>query len=255
MKQRFLLVQFCFLFLSAFNAAISIAEPNQAQHIKVGVLHFPPYYVLSPNKPVTGIYADLSRKVLEEAGFSYSITGYPPTRFYEQLGDGTTDMFIGIKGAKAIEGKVTYSETILNGLELRAYSWPGSMLASKKEDLLGKKVIIIRGFGYGGLIKYLKSPKTDIDLIETNYHENSFRMLQAGRGDYLLNYKEPAEEVATKLPIDNLVFGTIYHLPAYFILNNNTINRDQVMKRLEDAFKRLTKSGAIPDYRNTKLNN
>ena len=231
-----------------FLISLLLSHSLWAVDIKVGVLHFPPFYILEEDQPVKGVYAELTRNILDKAGLSYTITGYPPKRFYQNLGLGVTNLFIGVKGSKLIEGKVSYSNTVLRGLELRSYFRTRTVPAKSKEDLKNQSVIIIRGFGYGGLIRYLQDPANNIHLVVVGSHKTAFKMLQAGRGEYLLNYRESAEQALDGLDFDNLNYKVISQIPAYFILNNQLNNKGEIMSRLEKAYHDLRKNGEIPDY-------
>ncbi|NOR51095.1 MAG: hypothetical protein GQ470_00605, partial [Gammaproteobacteria bacterium] len=156
------------LLLKIVCMVIIVGSANASEvDIKIGVLHFPPFYVISEKDGVSGIYTEILEKVLSKAGYSYSIDGFPPKRFYSQLGDNTTNLFIGVKGSKLIEGKVEFGDLKFEGIQLRAYSTNKNKVISKKEELVGKKLIVIRAFGYGGLVAYLKKPENNIQLIET----------------------------------------------------------------------------------------
>ena len=213
--------------------------------IKVGILHFPPFYVVSEDRAVSGVYAELLRKILERAGYSYTIDGFPPKRFYTQLGDNTTNLFIGVKGSKYIEGKVAFGKLKFEGIELRAYSMKGRPIITDKNELIGKRVIVIRAFGYGGLAKFLSQPENNIQLIEATDHFSAFKMLVANRGDYLLDYRTTSQVVIDELNLQNIEHGVLLHAYTYFIINKQYPDYEKVLHKLEATYMELMEEGVV----------
>lgn len=217
--------------------------------IKVGVLHFPPFYVVDETKGVSGIYTDIIGKVLTKAGYTYSIDGFPPKRFYTQLGDNTTNFFLGVRGSEHIEGKVEFGRLEFEGIQLRAYSTTGKPIITKKEELTGKRVIAIRGFGYGGLAKYLHDPANSIKIIETGDHFTAFKMLAAGRGEYLLDYRATSSLVIEELKLTDIEYGVMMQAHTYFIINKQFPGYQQALAKIEAAYLDLADSGQVEDIR------
>lgn len=226
----------------------SVINANEID-IKVGVLHFPPFYVFSENGEVSGIYTDIIRKVLSGAGYNYSISGFPPKRFYTQLGDNTTNFFLGVKGSKYIEGKVEFGHLKFEGIQLRIYSKGDKPILSTKEELKGKRVIVIRGFGYGGLSKYIQNPENNIEAIEATDHYLAFKMLYAGRADYLLDYRATSSLVIDELKLSDINYGVMQQANTYFIINKQYPDYQQVLHNIENSYISLVESGDIEDIR------
>lgn len=238
-----------YAFLVAILLASNADAASTPQDLKVGVLHFPPFYVVSETEKVGGIYTDILRKVLAKAGYTYSIDGFPPKRFYIQLGNNTTNFFLGVRGSKYIEGKVEFGTLEFEGIQLRIYTTDQKKVITKKEDLVGKRVIVIRAFGYGGLAKFLQDPKNKVDVIETSDHFTAFKMLAAGRGEYLLDYRATSSLVMDTLKLKNIHYGVLMQAPTYFIVNKQYPNYQDVLSRVEKAYLDLVKAGEIDDIR------
>ena len=240
------------LLATALALTLTLHAKAAEVDLKVGVLHFPPFYVVEGPGHVSGIYTDIIEKVLNRAGFTYSIDGFPPKRFYKQLGENTTNFFLGVRGSEYIEGKVAFGELEFEGIQLRAYSTGDTPVVTQKEELSGKRVIVIRGFGYGGLAKYLHEPLHEINIIETGDHYTAFKMLAAGRGDYLLDYRTTSTLVIDDLGLSGIRYGVMMQAHTYFIINKNYPNYSEVLSKIEQAYLELVKEGQVPDIRVNK---
>lgn len=170
---------------------------------------------------------------------------YPPARLYHNLASGEIHIFLGSKKVLVYEGKTLYSKLMITQIDLRVYTIGQKELPTTKEGLIGKKLITLRGYGYDGLIEFLELPENNIILNPANSHEPAFKMLEAGRVDYLLDYKKPAEKVLRNNPVQNLKFSSISKVDAYFVISKETPNAEDVLRRMEDAYMQLKDEGKI----------
>lgn len=243
------MVKFRVFVLSGFALLLSSNVIGQEVDLKVGVLHFPPFYIVGENDQVSGIYTDIIKRVVTKAGYSFSMAGFPPKRFYKQLGDNTTNFFLGVKGSKFIEGKVEYGKLEFEGIQLRIYSSDDSEILTTKEQLKAREVIVIRGFGYGGLAQYLQNPENNIKTIEATDHYSAFKMLSAGRAKYLLDYRATSNLVIDKLKLTGINYGVLQQAYTYFIINKAYPEYAQVLQNIEDTYIDLVNNEGIEDIR------
>ncbi|HLA33999.1 MAG TPA: hypothetical protein VJ001_03930, partial [Rhodocyclaceae bacterium] len=81
-----------------------------AAPLEVGVMDFPPYYVLEhQTKVIGGYYSKYLNTLLTRAGLDYAIKGYPPKRLYMSLSEGVTKISMGTTGVADYAGKVLVS--------------------------------------------------------------------------------------------------------------------------------------------------
>jgi polar amino acid transport system substrate-binding protein len=223
-----------------FPASAQAAEP-----LKVGVLDFPPFYIVKSETDVTGSMTDVIRKTLDKAGIKYVLSGLPPKRLYKNLTDGTTDIWMGIKGVPDYEGHVLYSDIETQEIEIRLYTLKDKPLLKSLDELKGKKVIIQRGYGYGGMIKFLEDPNNNITLDPTDGHDLAFKKLLKGRSDYVLDYKQPAEATIAKEKFTGLAYSSLKSLKIQFIVSKKTPDAANLLKKIDAAYLALKKSGAF----------
>ena len=128
---------------------------------------------------------------------------------------------------------------------MRAYTIGKKTPITKKEDLNGKSIIIIDGYGYGGWADYLKNQKNAVKLEKTNYHEPALEMLQSGRGDYLLDYKQAVESTLKTITVKDIQFNDVSSIEAKFVVSKKYPKGEELLKKLETAYIELKKEGKL----------
>lgn len=236
------------LFLTV--SCMLLSTLTQAQEIKLGVMIFPPYFYKDQGKPPAGIYMNIMKKTLRHAGLKYRIDVYPAKRLYLNLGNGETDVYLGIKGAPEYHNKVLYSNSSISQINMRIYANANTPLPKTKEDLNNYKISTIRGYSYGGLINYFSDPKNNISNASTAEHLASFRMLKNKRVDYVINYKHPSENVLENLDIPNVKYTNFNSVDVYFVISKSTPNAAEILKKIEDAYLELLDMGELEYVKN-----
>lgn len=241
---NFLFFVFMKIYLLAHSLSIS-ADEHDERELKVGILSFPPFYVINPDKKPSGILTNIMKKTLQETELDYKLEEYPTKRLYKNLGTGETQLFLGVRGPAEYDKHVLYSNVVVSQIQMRIYAKGVMPLPSRKEDLNGHTIIVIRGYSYGGLIDYLLNPNNNIDVTSTSEHISSFLMLKNNRADYLINYKHPSESVLKDLEISDLKFTNYYAADVRFIVSKSTPNAESIMHKLEQAYLKLIALGEL----------
>jgi len=70
-------------------------------------------------------------------------------------------------------------------------------------------------------------------------------MLQAGRADYLLDYRYPSEKALKKVNIPDIRSNQISSLPCYFIVSMRRNDGQDIIKNLETVFKTMKADGTL----------
>ena len=234
------------LFIIPAVCLLLIPTGVRAEVYNVGIVDFPPYAVIEKSGKYSGIMVELLEKVLEKAKISYKVTPFPQKRLFKNLAMGDTDIYMGIKGVPFYEGKVLFSDVAVSDIDLRAYCLKGTPLIQNRDQLKGQSLIVIMGYGYGGLIRYLKDPANHITLDPTATHVLAFRKLKAKRADYVLDYRRPATmAIKTEGMAEKVAFHSIAKLNIYFIVSKKTPNAQQLMNRMEEAYQTLKAEGKL----------
>ena len=121
-----------------------------AQPLRVGIVQFPPHSALDHNQQASGSLVEAIKQALDAAQIEYRIHLYPAKRLFLRLSEGVVDVYIGLKSNPKYHNSVIYSKMPVGAIELVVYSLSESKLPTTLPQLLGKKLGLIRGFGYNG---------------------------------------------------------------------------------------------------------
>lgn len=231
------------LFLGGY-VSLDSASAKDATY-SVGILDFPPYAVIEKSGDCKGILVELIEQVLEQAGIDYTLKGFPQKRLFRNLSTGEINIYMGVKAVPAYETEVLFSDFPVEEIDLRVFTRKGTPVIRALGQLKGKKVIVIMGYGYGGLIRYLKDPAMAITLDPSRTHILAFRKLGAKRADYVLDYYGPASEAMEEAGIEDLQSHSILKLEVYFIVSKKTPGATRLLDRMEKAYQTLKAAGKL----------
>lgn len=237
----------CRLMAIVFAFVLLLCPSAFPEPLEIGIIDFPPYYVLGKNGRVEGgLFVEMLDKIFARAGIEHSFAGYPPKRLYLNVGKGTTPVWMGTIGVAEYDGKTFVSPEKIAEINLQVFAInPLAPLPQKIGDLNGKSVITIFGYNYGGVIKYLEDPANRISLEPAKTHESAFMMLQLSRADFVLDYAEPASEALSKLRIEGLKHSPITVLPIYIHVSKTLPDGQKIMDKLMKAREELKKEGKL----------
>ncbi|MGK0291187.1 MAG: polar amino acid transport system substrate-binding protein [bacterium] len=210
-------------------------------------MNFPPFYVVKYRTEPKGFLLKLLQDVLKEANIDYYVSAYPPRRLFTNIAIGKVHLWMGIKGISLYDKKVIYSRFITEHIELRFYFLEGTNKIYFKEDLRGKRLISILGYGYGGLSHFLKKAKNRITLYQAVNHRSALLMLKLRRAKYLLNYRGPVNQELKRIKMPKLRYTTLSKIPLYFVVSKKTPHYKEIMRRLEDAYLSLKSRNLLPN--------
>lgn len=233
--------------LPALAFVLLMFTPVFSEPIEIGMLDFPPYYVLGKDDSVEGgLFVEMLDKIFIRAGIEHVFVGYPPKRLYSNLGKGITQVWMGTLGVEEYEGKVIVSPKKLADINLHVFAIdPVQPLPKSIIELKEKSVITIFGYNYGGVIKFLEDPLNSIALEPAKSHESAFMMLKLGRAGFVLDYVEPASEALSKLNIEGLKHAPIKVLPLYILISKTVPDAQKIMDKLMTAYDELKAEGKI----------
>ncbi len=183
-----------------------------------------------------GYYPRLLKVLLARANMPWRGYSYPAARLMHNLQSGETTFSILVKNP-ILDNCCFYSKNPVWFDELNAYSMGDKPAIKRKEDLIGKSVIVLSGFSYGGLISFINDPQNRIKIHPANSHIAAFLMLEAGRADYLIDYAEPAiHERLGKSPIAGLRSDLLDVTRMYFVISRQYPNAEATLERLESLY-------------------
>jgi polar amino acid transport system substrate-binding protein len=220
-------------------------ETKNSDLIEIGVLDYPPYYIVKDMDKISGCLADLLNAVATEAQLNYHMVGYPSSRLYNNLANGDTQLWFGTKGVPAYDNKVLYNKESLVNLQLGLYRLKETPEITKKEDLAGKSVLVILGFAYSGFIDFLKDPKNKVQLQSNTTHSGALMMLLNKRGDYLLDYTQTIEGFLKTRGSKNVETTILTSVPLFFVVSKAYPKAQELMSKIESAIESLKKKDEL----------
>ncbi len=174
----------------------------------------------------------VAHELFERANLTWRATAYPAKRLFRNFKNGETNFSILVR-ASSLLNSCLFSQKPIYSTNLNIYYIGDKKPITTKEDLIGKKVAIIRGYSYGKLRKFIENPKNNINSEVTNTHSSAFRMLKLGRVDYVLDYASAAEDIITQNAITDVRTSRIKQLDIFLVLSKSYPNAQELMGRLE----------------------
>jgi polar amino acid transport system substrate-binding protein len=226
-----------------------LAAPAFAQTLKIGYVEFPPMTYTDRNGQPAGYVMDIALKSLEKAGFEWTAVSLPAKRLAKSLAAGNIQVWLGLATLPQFKGTTHVGKTVVEQLILRAYTIGSKPPVRKRRDLLGKTLLILRGYSYGGWITFIKDPANKIQHLEFDSHAGAFKRLEKLSRRipeiYLLDYKHPSETVLKKLDLPGIRFNQISSLDMHFVVTRKMDGAKAVLDRIENAFQQLSASGSF----------
>lgn len=223
--------------LIAILPMLAHAQAGRAPEIEFGYVEQPPRTFTNAQGQPDGQLIRLLQAVMPKAELPWRAAPYPANRLFSRMQDGSTHFSILVR-VPALEECCIYSKEALGGDELRAYAIGNKPAIKSKDDLVGKTVIVLRGYSYSGLINFINDPKNRISTEIAATHDAAFEMLAAGRADYLLNYGEVSEKaLAARAPIAKLRHDVVDRVYRYLVISKAYPDAERVLARIEAAMK------------------
>jgi len=214
-----------------------------SQTIKIGYIEFPPMTYTDGQGHPAGIIIDITSKTLKKAGYQWTAKSLPTKRMAKMLTEGDIQLWIGLSTLPEFKGKTYVGKSVVKKLILRAYTIGKRKPIYKQVDLIGKTVLILRGYSYGGWINFIKDPLNQVRFIEFDSHKGAFKGLKLlsknNKTCYLLNYKHPSEIVLESTNDQNIQYNDISSFNIHFVVTQKMPRAKAVLDDIENAFLQL----------------
>lgn len=184
----------CLLGLTALPVLAAGENTRPPEVLRIAYTEFPPFTYLNELGQPAGSLIEMTRRVAVEAGYQPELVSLPVNRIYLYLRNGNIDLLVGLSGIPALKNDVLESRVTPSVVLLSAWYTEGTPPLTHFQDFHGKNVIVISGYSYGSLLERL-SRFTDVRVTVAPHHRSAIDMLQRGRGDYVLDYRQPVRQV------------------------------------------------------------
>lgn len=230
----------------------SVVLPVQAAEslsLRMAGPDFAPYYFHDAEGKPTGELVRLYAMIVENAGYRWQGSIIPARRVMHGLVKGQYDSSILVKNpllensAAMMTSPTHVSEMILN-----IYFHKDKPAIQGKEQLRGYSVAVMRGYGYGGLKRWLESEYNNLSVYELDSFASVIRLLESRRVDYALlydvNFAEGVKDLGRSAK--DIKSYTLNRVPLYFHLNKDKVpNASQVMEDLMESYRDLMTRGLL----------
>ncbi len=217
---------FCPIIVNASPPAIRYAHPTQL--------------VLSTLKNENGERNNpllrVAKALAQHAELDFESISYPAARLFHSIDKGYANFSI-LVHSPSLDKCCLVGKSPVVTTELRIYHKKETPKITSVESLAGKRVITIRGYSYGQLKPFLSDADNNIAVALTLTHASAFAMLDQGRADYVLDYKQPSIEVLQQRPIEDIQFEILHKISLYLILHKSYPNAPQVLAEFEKILK------------------
>ncbi len=226
-------------------AAMSPPLAPAPQVLTVAYTEFPPLEFKGDNNQASGQFIDLTRQVAAEAGYELEFVFLPISRIYFYLKSGVIDLWPGVTQIPELQGLVLESEISTVPVRLSVWSLDGTAPVTRFESFHDRILILITGYTYGGLRDYLEQ-QDSIRLTYAPNHLAALRMLQRGRGHYLLDYQFPVREVMKANGIGGIQEQELRTRYSAWLFSRQNPRSLRLRREFDAAYRRLEARGEVP---------
>lgn len=236
------------LFAFALLIFSSIALADDRPSLTFGYIEFPPYYYTDEKGGAQGHLIALANDIAKEAGYDIEYIPLPTKRALLSVANGEIDLWFGLSTIDVYKDHVLISEHPIDRLELRVYSTKDMEGFHNKYDLIGKSVVILRGYSYGGLLDFIEDPANKIYTIRVTSHDQALSVLATRNIDYMIDYARIVESAREKYPVPTLKSRVLSTLDVHINLSNKMDNAKKVLERLGEAYKKIPHDELRPKF-------
>ncbi|MCQ2030035.1 bifunctional lytic transglycosylase/amino acid ABC transporter substrate-binding protein [Stutzerimonas zhaodongensis] len=223
---------------------MATTETEPARTLTVGFYDFPPAIYSDPQGQAQGPLVDLTRRVIEQAGYQASFRGLPSARLYAALQNGTIDLWPGAPGKPELQADTLEGRETLARINLNLYHRPDTPSPTVPDSLRKRGVIIIGGYNYWPQVnQMLRDPALEIRLHRTATHASALEMLKHRRADYLLDYEAPVNQTLARLGLGPLPYIQMHKVAIRFIVSRHMDDSQAVVDALDRAYAEMAAAG------------
>ena len=221
-------------------AGAQAAEPS----VNVGYYEFPPYSWTDDDGKPRGSILALTDRLLRHAGYRGHYRSLPGARLYAALRDGSVQLWPGAGGKTELAGHTYEARHAMGEFSLALYHRPDTPPPRIPDGLQGRAVIVISGYSYWKSVNdLLNDPALQISTHRTSTHASALAMLLRKRGDYLLDYQAPVEQVRKELGLSALPYTVLQSMQLRLIASRHAEGSRLLLDELDRAYEELQAAG------------
>ncbi|MCH8498820.1 MAG: transporter substrate-binding domain-containing protein [Marinobacter sp.] len=241
MPPRFVLRYLLAIVLCGFmSLGASASSPSADRRVLIGgFVDFPPLTYLNNEGQATGTVIDHINRVAERAGFTVRWQELPVARVHHFLRSGEVDIWPGLSNLSVLKPFTLEAALTLPDITLRAYHLPQTSPVEHADQLQGHRLILIQNYTYHGVLDQALTHPHTIKLVAPN-HLSALRMLQMGRGHYLIDYDAPMSATLTRIGMRDLNSSTLALHKVALVVSRQAEDPEGIVNAMNQAEADLT---------------
>lgn len=235
------LIRSAALYLSVIAFSLTPASLHaQSDELLIAIADFPPGMIVDDaNGRHSGHLVEHLRNLSEFIGRAPGVIAWPFSRARVNFSKGGADFTIApaypeLKDTAWITNTPVYTQNL--GL----YSVAGRELPGTLNDLKGSSVVVIRGQHMGEIGEFIRDQANRVDIVSTNDHAQSIRVLRANRVDYMLAYDVSVNLELKQKPQPHLRVTRLVSIPFHLVVSRIKDPSGNLFHQLTSAHARLS---------------
>ncbi|RDE24362.1 hypothetical protein DV711_01885 [Motiliproteus coralliicola] len=204
----------------------------EQRQLRVGLFNMPPYYSQSSSGKPEGILIDILDEALADIGYQWQPHFMEVPEALKEVVSGNIDVLMIIRHP-LVEGRVVYGQKPIMTMSLLAYHQRQTADVASLKDLRGKRVALLRGYGYGGLLSQLLAPSSALKIHIAEDHKDAFKLLESKQVDYVLDYLEPGKQIITEMGLQGIESNLLQKKEVYLVLSSKVADGKKLVSKLE----------------------
>lgn len=214
--------------------------------LEFGYIELPPFGYTNGDGRIDGYLAEVAKVVFERMELPVRFRELPASRLYHQIATGDTAMTLGPAGLHQLADHAYESGEPAITLTLSVYRRTDAEPVSSIEELRGKRVILMQGYSYGRLAGFFETAADSMDLKRARTHASALNMLLYERGDYLLSYQVPVENVMAEHGLSGLEADVIGQVPIHYFVSHEIDSGQKLVDQWDHHLAVLQESNELP---------
>ena len=216
-----------------------LAQSDISQGVLRGAyVAFPPLTYTDEDGYPAGSLLELANQIATATGYHIDWQEMPVRRIHEALRAGHVDIWPTTAGITEIQPWVRETSFPDTPLRLSAFRLADTPPVSSTDDMMPAAVILLRGYTYLGAANQLLG-RTDEMVSRASDHKSALRMLANGRGDYLLDFDVPVDQMLAQEPVEGIERNLIAEFRTSYVFSRKTPQIEKVIESFEQAWRAI----------------
>lgn len=229
-------------------AGFARADNGSTDRLLVGYLEAPPVTYEAKDGRAAGVFIELTRQVAKEAGYELEFRRLPISRLYHELRTGGIDVWPGATDIPAIRNEVLESFISPFAFQVSVWGLADAPPIEHFDDLTDTTLILVSGYTHSGLASELAA-SPEITVVYAPSHQAALAMLARGRGEYLLDFRDPVRALLPEYPVPGIREYPFRVRNAAWVFSLANPRSSMLRDEFDDAYLRLVDKGEVPPPR------